>query len=81
LEKRRIGFKQKKGSKVTQYDENGNRIARFLTMTDAAIAVGAVSYTSISAVIRGKSRSAFGYFWKSGWGKAKISTTKLFKRK
>lgn len=81
LGKRRTNFKEKKGSKVTQYDKDGNRIARFLTMTDAACAVGAVSYTSISAVIRGINRSAHGYFWKPGWGKAKIGTKKLSKRK
>ena len=81
LGKRRTGFKEKKGSKVTQYDKEGNRMARFLTLTDAASAVGAASYTSISAVVRGVSRSAFGYFWKSGWGKAKINSKKLLKRK
>jgi hypothetical protein len=73
LEKRHKGYKEKKGTKVTQYDFQGNRIARYLTLTDAANAVGVKSYTSISAVIRGISHSAFGYLWKRGWGKEKIT--------
>ncbi len=81
LEKRRISFKEKKGTKVTQYDLRGNRIAKYLTLTDAASAVGAKSYTSISAVIRGISRTAFGYVWKAGWGKSKINTKRPLKTK
>lgn len=73
LAKRRKGYKEKRGTKVTQYDFSGNCIARFLTLTDAANAVGARSYISISSVIGGKSRSALGYFWKKGWGKEKIN--------
>ena len=72
LKKRRTGFKEKKGTKVTQYNFKGERIARFLTLTDAAEAVGAKSYISISSVIKGKARSALGYFWKKGWGQKKI---------
>lgn len=66
LEKRLISFKEKKGTKVSQYDLKGNCIAQYLTLTDAANAVGAKSYMSISAVIRGISRSAFGYTWRAG---------------
>jgi hypothetical protein len=72
LEKRSIGFKEKKGTKVTQYSLTGHRIAQFLTLTDAAKSIGK-DYTGISAAIRGVITSAYGYIWKRGWGKAKIN--------
>jgi hypothetical protein len=62
LDKRKIGFKKKRGTKVTQYNFKGERVAKYLTLTDAANAVNAQSYISISHVIKGKARSALGYF-------------------
>jgi hypothetical protein len=76
LQKRRIGFKEKKGRKVTQYDIRGNRIACYLTMMDAAKAIGAKSYVSVMNALKEGNRLAFGFIWKSGWGKAKIKVKK-----
>lgn len=80
LEKRRIGYKEKKGTKVTQYDLNGNRVAKFLTLNDAAKAIGK-DYTGISASIRGIISCAYGYIWKRGWGKEKINVKKIVRKK
>jgi len=80
LEKRRIGYKEKKGTKVTQYDLNGNRVAQFLTLKDAAKSIGK-DYTGISAAIRGIISGAYGYIWKRGWGKEKITVKKIARRK
>jgi len=71
LEKRRKSYKEKKGTKVTQYDLDGKRIAEFLTLQDAANAIGK-DYTGISANIRCVTNSAYGYIWKKGWGREKI---------
>jgi len=72
LERRRIGYKEKKGQKVTQYDLNGNRLATYLTLVDAAKAIGRDS-TGISAAIRGITKQAYGFVWKKGYGKEKIN--------
>lgn len=72
LEERRIGYKEKKGQKVTQYDMDGNRVARYLTLVDAAKAIGKDS-TGISANIRGITKQAYGFVWKKGYGKEKIN--------
>jgi len=79
LEKRSIGFKEKKGTKVTQYSLTGHRIAQFLTLTDGAKSIGK-DYTGISAAIRGVITCAYGYIWKRGWGKAKINVKKITSR-
>lgn len=80
LEKRRISYKEKKGTKVTQYTLSGQRIAQFITLQDAAKSIGK-DYTGISAAIRGIIKCAYGYIWKRGWGKEKISVKKIAGRK
>jgi hypothetical protein len=62
------------GQKVTQYTLSGDRIERYASFTDAYEATGA-STSAIGQVIRGTYKSAKGYFWKKGYGPAKIDLT------
>jgi hypothetical protein len=62
------------GKKLTQYDSRGRKVASYLTINDAARAVG-VESCCISEALSGKQKSAGGYIWKSGWGKDKIDLT------
>jgi len=57
--------KENKGSirRVAQYDDNGNEITRFNTVTEAAKAMN-VTVTCISNCCRGKTIHAAGYRWK-----------------
>ena len=57
-------IKENKGSRrsVAQYDDDGNEIARFNTVTDAAKAMN-VTVTCISQCCRGKTIHAAGYKW------------------
>ena len=57
--------KENKGSRqrVAQYDEKGNEIARYNTVTNAAKEFG-VSPNAISRCCHGRSKSAAGYIWK-----------------
>ena len=57
---------------VTQYDLDGNRIAFYLSYTDAEEATG-IRAEHISLVARGINKSAKGYFWLKGKGRAKIN--------
>ena len=57
----------KAGQKVTQYDLQGKKIAHFPSVKDAAKAVK-VDVTGINMVLRGKSKSSKGYYWKKGYG-------------
>ncbi|MDP4129461.1 MAG: NUMOD4 domain-containing protein [Bacteroidota bacterium] len=66
LEERRLSFKEKKGMKVTQLTLSGEPIAWFLTLNDAGKALGK-SYTAISAMLRGKTKTAYGFKWKKGF--------------
>jgi hypothetical protein len=59
------------GQKVTQYDFDGNKIARFASLQDAQAASGA-HVNAIGLVLKGVYKSAKGFFWKSGYGKDKI---------
>jgi hypothetical protein len=75
-EKRMIASKLKYGQKVTQYDFDGNKVAQYNSYQEAAIACSSeVNYTSyrIKQVTLGKAKSAAGYFWQIGFGKAKIN--------
>ncbi|WP_153796806.1 NUMOD1 domain-containing DNA-binding protein [Foetidibacter luteolus] len=63
--------KESRGTKVTQYDLQGNRVACYLSLTDAAEAVCGHS-TGISAAIRGIIRQAYGFVWKKGYQRKKI---------
>lgn len=49
---------------IDQYDLNGNFITTFNTATDAIHAVGLKYVSSITNVIKGRSKSAAGYYWK-----------------
>ena len=58
-------IKENKGParRVAQYDDNGNEIARFYSVTEAAKAMN-VTVTCISNCCRGKTIHAAGYKWK-----------------
>lgn len=66
-EKHRIEY----GQKVTQYDFNGNKIAIFYSLQEAELATTA-NTNAIRLVLKGKYKSAKGFFWKKGFGKDKI---------
>lgn len=57
--------KENKSSRkrVVQYDDDGNEIAKFNTVTDASKTMG-VSVSAISDCCRGKTRHAAGFIWK-----------------
>jgi hypothetical protein len=57
--------KENKGShqRVAQYDDNGNEIARFNTVIEAARKFG-VTTTAISNCCYGKAKHSAGYIWK-----------------
>jgi len=74
LEARRKRNRERLGMKVTQYTLSGERVARYPSLTDAKDATGA-STTAIGLVMRGKQKSAKGYFWKKGYGPEKIDLT------
>jgi hypothetical protein len=59
------------GQKVTQYDFDGNKIAIFNSLQEAELATTANTNT-IRLVLKGKYKSAKGFFWKKGFGKDKI---------
>lgn len=66
-EKHRIEY----GQKVTQYDFDGNKIAIFFSLQEAELATTA-NTNAIRLVLKGKYKSAKGFFWKKGFGKDKI---------
>jgi hypothetical protein len=55
------------GKKVTQYNMNGERVAIFPTLNDAAKSTG-IRGNEISKVIENKRASAGGFFWKKDYG-------------
>jgi len=71
IAKRKKMLREKKGQKVTQYAFTGEKIAQYPSIQDAQIATG-TPYHSIRLVLKGLGKSANGYFWKKGYGKAKI---------
>ncbi|MBX2925877.1 MAG: hypothetical protein KF746_27020 [Chitinophagaceae bacterium] len=72
LAKRRLGYKEKRGTKVTQYDMKGNPIKHYLTLMDAAKAVNG-NPAGINAIFRGLCQTAYGYRWKKGLQKRKLN--------
>ncbi|HET6254721.1 MAG TPA: NUMOD4 domain-containing protein [Puia sp.] len=62
---RRQGYREKRGTRVTQYDKKGNPVGHYICLQDAGKAVDG-HWTAISAVIRGVRKSAYGYRWKRG---------------
>jgi hypothetical protein len=74
LEARRMKNRAHNGQKVTQYTLSGDRVARYPSLQDAQDATG-VATTAIGNVIRGKYKSAHGFFWKKGHGPEKIDLT------
>ncbi len=75
LEKRRQGYKEKRGRRVTQYDKEGKPIGHYISLQDAGKAVNG-HWTAISGVIRGVKKTAYGYRWKSGHHKRKMKPLK-----
>jgi len=69
--KRKQGYTEKRGTKVTQYNAKGNPIASYLSLQEAGKAIKG-HWTAISAVIRGKRKTAYGYRWKKGYHNWKI---------
>jgi hypothetical protein len=78
LASRRQRYTEKRGTKVTQYDAQGNPIAYYLSLQDAGRAING-HWTSISAVIRGKHKTAYGFRWKKGYHKRKIKPLSINK--
>lgn len=70
-ESRSLHHKKLVGQKVSQYNDRGEKIATYLAIADAARATG-IGTGEISLVSNGKQKSAGGYIWKKGWGKATI---------
>ena len=75
LDRRRQGYKEKRGRRVTQFDREGNPVGHYICLQDAGKAVNG-HWTGISAVIRGVRKSAYGYRWKRGHHKRKIKPLK-----
>jgi len=71
LARRKRGYTEKRGTKVTQYDVQGNPIAYYPSLQNAGRAISG-HWTSISAVIRGKHKTAYGFRWKKGYHRRKI---------
>ncbi len=59
------------GKKVTQYKMNGERVAVYPTINDAAKATG-IKNVEISRIMQNKRFSAGGFYWKKGHGPAMI---------
>jgi hypothetical protein len=68
---RRRAYAEKRGTRVTQYDKKGNPVGYYISLQDAAKAVGG-HWTSIAYVVRGERKTASGYRWKKGHHKRKI---------
>jgi hypothetical protein len=71
-EAHRKEHRAKYGQRVTQYDRAGNKIARFISVQDAAAATGAQA-NAIRLAIKGLYKSAKGYVWRKGYGRSKIN--------
>lgn len=71
IEQWRNRNKEAFGTKVSQYNMNGGRIAVYPTINDAAKATG-ISNSNISSVFSEKRFSAGGFYWRKGYGPAKI---------
>jgi len=71
LADRRKAIRERNGSRITQYDFAGKRIAIFATATDAQEATG-ISASNCLKVVNGINKSAGGFYWKKGAGPAKI---------
>ena len=67
-EEKRKAYLEKNGTKVTQYDLAGKKIAQYLCIKDAAEASG-VTQSAIYQVLLGQYKSAKGFYWKKGYGK------------
>ncbi|WP_257668574.1 NUMOD1 domain-containing DNA-binding protein [Parapedobacter tibetensis] len=70
LAKRRRDYKSW-GTRVTQYDLRGNKVAEYPSMLKAEQETG-IRNGSIRMVLLGRYKSAGNYFWKEGVGPAKI---------
>lgn len=68
---KRKAYVEKYGQKVTQYDLLGHRIACYPGIREASEASGA-HVNAICKVLKGTYKSAKGFFWKKGYGKAFI---------
>jgi len=71
LTQRRRRYTERRGTRVTQVDKNGNPVGYYISLKDAGKAVNG-HWTAISAVIRGVKKSAYGYRWKKGHHKRKL---------
>ncbi|SIO53668.1 NUMOD4 domain-containing protein [Chitinophaga niabensis] len=60
-----------RGTRVTQYDLKGKFIAYYNSLKDAAKAANC-GYTGISAVLRGKAKTAGGFHWVKGISKKRL---------
>jgi len=73
VELRRKRKVEKFGKKVTQYAMNGNRLAKYACISDASKATGVTTGEISKVITPGNNRtSAGGFYWKKGYGRAKI---------
>lgn len=69
-------FRKLRGRKVTQYDLDGNKIASYFAIEEAA-KKNKVNASDIHAVLKGSQRSAGGFIWREGVGKKNINVDGL----
>lgn len=72
LKRRRAAYKTFHKRQVTQYSLDGKRIAVYVSIEEAGRITGVIA-TDIGRVINGKRKSAGGFFWQNGKGKAVIN--------
>lgn len=70
-QEQRMRYIKKYGRKITQYDLKGRRIARFPGVREASEATG-VHVNAINLILRGIYKSSKGFFFRKGYGPAKI---------
>jgi len=71
IEERREKNKKIFGKKLTQYKLNGQRVAIYPSINDAAKSTG-IKHTEISLVMQKRRSSAGGFYWQEGGGPACI---------
>lgn len=72
--RRRRSYKEKQGRKVTQFDLQGNPLAWYGALSEAA-RKAKISHKSITTHIKGITRHAGGFLWKLGHHQEKLLTS------
>lgn len=71
-EQRKAGYQQR-GTPISQYDLEGNFLAGYSSIREAAGVIG-VDSTGISANLRGVTRTAYGFRWQYGQSKRRLKS-------